>query len=136
MTQIEEFALQRALWQAFPVPCSLVVFHELCLGKFVADGVTLGGSSFAIAFKVSSQCKSLTWLQRTRFIAIEDESNLLQAVTFRLRVVKECSQSKDGRHQYVNDVVLPADRVKSNGIDKRVEEDGTDRRDPSDGETS
>lgn len=83
-----------------------------------------------------SQRERLTWLQRACSVAIENEGNLLQAVALGLGIVEECSYSKDGRHQDVHDVILPADGFESNRIDKCVEEDSADSRDPGDREAS
>lgn len=57
-------------------------------------------------------------------ISIENDHHLLQRMTLGLGVVEIYDHSDNDEYDSKDDVVLPSDRVKANGVDKGVEEDG------------
>lgn len=75
-------------------------------------------------------------MRHNSILAVENDSNLLQSVASGLGISEVGCEEKDGEHDNEDNVILPANSVKSNGVDKGVDEDGRDGGAPSNGETA
>lgn len=69
-------------------------------------------------------------------LTVENDSNLFQSVTSGLGVAEVGAEEEDDEHDDKNKVVLPANSVKSNSVDKGVDEDGCNGRAPGNGKTT